>query len=259
METLLLSKSRLNTYCLCPEKFRLTYIEKIVLEKTPIPLLEGSALHHIVENCLVYGKTVPHMAEEAAKEYWASIQLAGTEYPDEGAFKAAQTNILQEAKAFLSMIGELATYQMETYFEHPLVHPLSGQVDESILLRGYADIIDSPEKDVTRIIDIKTSAKSPNSEQANRALELTVYAYLMACTFGFHIEVPVSLLYLVRAKEAKVIWLNSSRAMPDFLKVYDAIINVAQAIRQGLFWKNPGLHCAWCQHQDLCFTKRMAA
>ena len=62
MEPLLLSKSRLNTYCLCPEKYRLTYVEKIVPEKTAIPLIEGSALHHIVENCLVYGKTVPNMA-----------------------------------------------------------------------------------------------------------------------------------------------------------------------------------------------------
>lgn len=259
MEPLPLSKSRLNTYCLCPEKFRLTYIEKIVLEKTPILLIEGSALYHIVENCLVYGKTVPYMAEVASQEYWSTVQLVQTEYSDEAAFMAAQKNILQEAEGFLGMIGTLNTHQMETYFEHPLVHPLSGEVNEGILLRGYADIIDTPEKDVTRIIDIKTSARLPNSEQANRALELTVYAYLMACIFGFHIEVPVSFLYLVRAKEAKSLWLNSKRSMPDFVKLYDTVTSIAQAIRQGLFWKNQGMHCAWCQHQDLCFSKRMAA
>lgn len=259
MEPLLLSKSRLNTYCLCPEKYRLTYVENIVPEKTAIPLIEGSALHHIVENCLVYGKAVPNMAEEASREYWTNIALHETEYADETALAQAQEKILDEAKAFLENIGPLNTWQMEAYFEHPLVDPLTGDVDESILLRGFADIIDQPEPEVTRIIDIKTSAKSPNQERGNRALELTVYAYLMACEFGFQIQVPVSLLYLVRSKEPKVMWLDSLRAESDFVELYGTIRHIATAIRQGLFWKNQGISCSWCQHQEICFGKSLAA
>ena len=126
-------------------------------------------------------------------------------------------------------------------------------------MRGYADIIDQPEKDKIRVIDIKTSAKSPNLEQANRALELTVYAYLMGCKMGFHLEIPVSLLYLVRTKEPKVVWLNAQRSLPDFVQLYDTIMSVSHAIEQGLFWKNQGLQCSWCQHQEICFGTRMAA
>ena len=259
MDPLLLSKSRINTYCQCPEKFRLTYVEKILLDKTPTALIEGSALHHIVENCLVYGKTVPHMAIEASKEFWSSINLETTEYADSTAFQAAQQKILSEAIRFLDLIGELNTYQMETYFEKPLTHPITGEVDDSVILRGYADIIDTPEKDVTRIIDIKTSAKSPHVDQANRAMELTVYAYLMACTFGFQIHVPVSLLYLVRSKESKVVWLNSERSMSDFVNLYQEISNIVHAIRHGLFWKNQGIHCCWCAYQEICFAKKLAA
>ncbi|WP_165072840.1 PD-(D/E)XK nuclease family protein [Desulfovibrio sp. ZJ200] len=259
MEPLLLSKSRLNTYCLCPEKYRLTYVEKIVPEKTAVPLIEGSALHHIVENCLVYGKTVPNMAEEASREYWTNIAVQETEYADEAGFRQAQEKILNEAKAFLEKIGPLNTWQMEAYFEHPLVDPLTGEMDESILLRGFADIIDQPEPELTRIIDIKTSAKSSSLEQGNRTLELTVYAYLLACEFGFQIQIPVSLLYLVRSKEPKVVWLNSLRAESDFVKLYGSIRHIATAIRQGLFWKNQGINCLWCQHQELCFGKCLAA
>lgn len=259
MEPLLLSKSRLNTYCLCPEKYRLTYVEKIMPEKTAIQLIEGSALHHIVENCLVYGRAVPNMAEEASREYWANIAIQETEYADADDFTQAQETILDEAKTFLEKIGPLNTWRMETYFEHPLVNPLTGEVDESILLRGFADIIDQPEPDLTRIIDIKTSARSPNPEQGNRALELTVYAYLMACEFGFQIQVPVSLLYLVRSKEPRVMWLNSMRAESDFVKLHGTIRHIATAIRQGLFWKNQGVNCLWCQHQELCFGKCVAA
>ena len=259
MEPLLLSKSRLNTYCQCPEKYRLTYVENIRCERTPVALVEGSALHHIVENSLVYGKNIPDIAKVSSAEFWAGIVWETTEYPDANAYKKAQESILAEAREFLQKIGNLNTYQMETYFEHPLVNPMTEEIDETILLRGYADIIDSPAKDVTRIIDIKTSAKSPNMEQANQALELTVYAYLLACKFGFHIEMPVALLYLVRSKEKKVLWLNSERSMPDFVKAYETMQTVASAIRQGLYWKNQGLHCSWCEHQELCFAKRLAA
>lgn len=259
MQPLLLSKSRLNTYCQCPEKFRLTYVEKIIPDKTPIPLVEGSALHHIVGNCLVYGKKVPDLAAEVSREFWQNHHWQKTAYPDESAFQKAQENILQEATDFVEKIGELKTHEMETYFEHPLVHPVSGEVDESIILRGYADIIDTDPNGMTRVIDIKTTARTPNTEQANRAMELTVYAYLVACTFGFHIELPVSLLYLVRSKQPKVIWLHSERRMPDFLKLHENIVSISHAIRQGLFWKNQGMHCTWCVHQDICFAGCMAA
>lgn len=258
MQTLLLSKSRLNAFCLCPEKYRLTYVENIRPERTPVNMIEGSAIHHVVENSLVYGN-IENIAEASSDEYWSNIKFQNTEYASEGELENARIKTLAESKAFLEKIGKLNTWRMETYFEHPLVNPVTGEVDDSILLRGYTDIIDKPRKDFTRVIDIKTTAKSPCMEQANRALELTVYAYLVACSLGFHIELPVSLLYLVRTKEPKVVWLESVRKMDDFISLYETIIHVAAAIRQGLFWKNHGTQCAWCQHQQICFGKPLAA
>lgn len=257
MEPLYLSKSRLNTYCQCPEKYKLRYIDQIVPEKTAIPLVEGSALHHIVENALVYSK-VPNMAAAASKEYWDKIDPVSVAYESEQDFKTAQENVLTEAQGFLSMIGSLNCLDMESYFEHPLTNPTTGEVDESIVIRGYADLLDNPEDNVVRIIDIKTSAKAPSSEQANRCLELGVYAYLMAVTFGFHCEIPVSLLYLVRTKTPKVVWLDSLRKGDDFLKVYDTIVSISTAIRHGLFWKNQGMACSWCEYSDMCFTSMAA-
>ena len=259
MEPLLLSKSRINTYCQCPEKFRLTYIEKIILDKTPTAIIEGSALHHIIENCLVYGKNIPDIANEASKEFWSSINIENTEYSDIDALKNAQEKILSESKNFIELIGELNTYQMETYFENPLIDPITGEVDDSVIIRGYADIIDNPQKDIIRIIDIKTSAKSPHADQANRAKELTVYSYLMACTFGFHIHIPVSFLYLIRSKESKIVWLNSERTMKDFIELHHEIYRIVYAIRHNLFWKNHGIHCCWCGYQEICFTKHLNA
>lgn len=259
MQPLLLSKTRLNTYCLCPEKYRLTYVENILLDKTPVNMVEGSAIHHIVENALVYGKQIPNMAEIASDEYWKSVKLADTEYANEEELEKARIKTLAESKVFLEKIGKLDTWQIESWHEHPLVNPISGEVEESILIRGFSDILDHPQKDVTRIIDLKTTAKSPNMDQANRALELTVYAYLLACKFGFNAEFPVSLLYLVRTKEPKIVWLESIRKLDDFVKLHETILRIATAIRQGLFWKNQGMQCAWCQHEEICFGKTIAA
>ena len=205
MEPLLLSKSRLNMFCQCPERYRLTYIEGIKPEKIPTAMLEleGSALHHIIENSLLYAKKIPNIAEVASNEFWDKINLADTNYLSKTKFELAKENILVEANSLLEKIGTLKTYQMETYFEHPLVNPLTGEIDKCLILRRYADIIDTPAKNVTRIIDLKTSGKSPSSTQADRSLDLTVYAYLMACKFGFHIKPKTSLLYLVRTKEKK--------------------------------------------------------
>lgn len=259
MQTLYLSKSRLNTYCLCPEKYRLTYIENIHPEKKAIPLIEGSALHHIVENSLIYGAKIPNIAQAVSEEFWNDVPFETTEYQDAETMNAAKDKILSEARVFLEKIGEVNTHQMETYFEHPLVNPVSGEIDNDIIIRGYADIIDSPMPDIMRIIDLKTTARTPNMEQGHRAMELTIYAYLMACTFGFHIEMPVCLLYLVRTKEPKVIWLDSMRSMPDFVEMHASILNIANAIRHELFWKNQGLQCSWCEHQEICFAKTIAA
>ena len=259
MKPLYLSKTRLNTYCLCPEKYRLTYIENIRPEKKAVQLIEGSALHHIVENSLVYGRNIPNIAKAVSAEYWKEITLEETAYPDMEAMTLAQDKILSEAEVFLEKIGQLNTWQMETDFEKPLANPVTGEIDKNIIIRGYADIIDQPEPDLTRVIDIKTTAKSPNMDQANRAMELTVYAYLMACAYGFHIELPVSLLYLVRTREPKVIWLNSLRSLPDFIKIHATILRIASAINQDLYWQNQGMHCSWCDHQEICFGKTVAA
>ena len=258
MEPLYLSKSRLACFCTCPQKYKLTYIDKIVPEKTPTNMVEGSAIHHIVEQAIVY-KAVPNMADVAAQEFWNKIELSSVAYESQEDFTAAQEKVLSESKRFLELIGDLNTYQLETYMEHPLVNPENGEVDESIVIRGFADLIDKPAPKTTRIIDLKTSAKSPSQDQANKSIDLDVYSYLMACQFGFECEIPVSLLYLVRAKEPKIVWLNSLRKSDDFLNVYDMIVSIASAIRQNLFWKNAGMNCGWCDHKDLCFANRMAA
>lgn len=259
MSKLYLSKSRVNTYTLCAEKYRLKYVEKIEPEKKPTALLEGSALHYLIENSLVYGKDIPNIVDATSEEFWQNIRLEQTEYENAETFSKAKDNILNLAKTFIPIIGELNTYQLETYFEKPLTNPETGVINDDIIVHGYTDIIDSPQPGITRIIDIKTTGRTPNTSLANVAPELSMYAYMMAAEFGWHIKLPVSFLYLVKSKTPKVLWLNSERSLPDFMAIYRTLVNVATGIQNELFWKNYGQHCSWCQYHNLCYAQGQCA
>ena len=253
MTTLRLSKSKIGTFTLCPQKYQYTYVDKIIPEKTPKAMLEGSALHHVIENTIVYGDKIAEISRVASDEFWKDIELTGTEYESPEVMKNAQDSVLKEAETFLTQIDPLNPVDMETYFEYPLFNPETGEVHENILLRGYMDLIDCTDDGIYRVIDIKTSARTPFDWQADRSLELSTYAYLLASRFGWNSCIPVSYLYLVRTKNPKVVWLNSARSRKDFQQTYSMLLSISQAILQGNFYKNIGMHCSWCQHQDICF------
>lgn len=257
MEVLKLSKSRVGTFTLCPQKYRYLYVDKIIPEKTPTAMLEGLALHHVVENTLVYGDKISDITEASSSEFWKDVHLSNTEYQDHEELQKAQEGILEEAKGFLAQIGSFSPVEMETYFEFPLSNPETGEVHEDILLRGYMDLIDLTDDSKFRIIDIKTTSKSPFNWQGDRSLELSIYAYLLARRFEcWDSHIPVAYLYLVRTKHPKVIWLNSTRNHQDYQETYESLVSISQAMRNGNFYKNVGMQCSWCQYQDLCFPKQ---
>ena len=80
----------------------------------------------------------------------------------------------------------------------------------------------------------------------------------MACKFGFHIEPKTSLFYLVRSNEKKVVWLNSSRRLKDYIWLYGQIKAIAKAINEGVFWKNQDMSCSWYTLQHICFAENKA-
>ena len=167
MTTLRLSKSKIGTFTLCPQKYQYTYVDKIIPEKTPKAMLEGSALHHVIENTIVYGDKIAEISRVASDEFWKDIELTGTEYESPEAMKKAQDSVLKEAETFLTQIDPLNPVDMETYFEYPLFNPETGEVHENILLRGYMDLIDCTDDGIYRVIDIKTSARTPFDWQAD--------------------------------------------------------------------------------------------
>ena len=138
-----------------------------------------------------------------------------------------------------------------------MIHPLTGEESEDIALNGFIDLIVAGADGSYCVIDLKTVARKPREGMARVALELSLYAYLMSLPFtGPEFDpVQVALLYLVRTKTQQVIWDEGRRSLPHYVELYRICVNVAQDIQEGNFWKNPGMHCGWCDFQTLCYAE----
>ena len=248
---LTLSKSKLNAYIQCPEKYRLAYELEIRPLKSDPALVEGSCLHHLVESALVYQK---HLELEsilalASERYWEATPIETCDYLTVENYYLAQRQCLEEAKQFLAQIGELDYLSMEQHIAVPLTDPITMEQVPHINLQGYIDLIDVV-AERERIIDIKTASRKPNKGMANIALELTLYAYLNS--YPKFADSLVVYLNLIRTKEPKIAWDESQRTMEDYVELVGICKNVAVNILERRFWRNPGTHCSWCDYQSLC-------
>ena len=240
-----LSKSRIACYTQCPMKYRLRYLDDITVPATPA-MIEGSALHAIVEAGL--------RAEDisrASNDYWSTLSLFDTAYANDQSMEEAKVKVLGEARRFLELIGPLNVYDVETYMEGHLTNPVTGEVDFGIVLHGYADLLIADDTG-TRVVDIKTSARTPSVSAADRSIDLDVYGALFTQTFG-HNDVDADLLYLVRTREPKTLWLRSYRDPFDFQRLFETVQQVHYGITHELFWRSPSMLCASCPYCGLCF------
>ena len=255
------SKSKLNTYLACPMKYYLHYELGMRALKTSTTLVEGSAIHHLVESGLVYGRYITDALEEASRSFWQERPFERCAYETEEEYLAAQELCLRQSRIFLDELGPLPARSMELELESCLIHPLTRQINEEISLIGYLDLLLVAQDGTPYLVDLKTVSRSPRDRMAHVALELSMYGYLYAQPFVEmdFTRISVALIYLIRTKQPKVHWDESTRSLPHFVEIFDICEKVADLIDQRCFWKNPGMHCSWCDQQSLCYADETSA
>jgi hypothetical protein len=254
------SKSKLNTYLSCPRKYYLHYELGMRAKKASKTLIEGSAIHHIVESGLVY-RQISDIAEESSRIFWEDNPFENCCYETEQEYLSAQQLCLFQSKKFLEGLGPLPALRMEMEYQCPLIHPLTGETREDISLLGYLDLLLLGEDGTPCLVDLKTVGKTPREGMSRVALEMSLYAYLYTQPFDSmeFSHYPVALVYLIRTKEPKVHWDESTRSLPHFVEIFNICSQVASSIERGCFWRNPGMHCSWCDQQSLCYMDEALA
>lgn len=146
----------------------------------------------------------------------------------------------------------------------PVIEPVQVQRFFRLELQGYPmDLtgrIDIEEAETIR--DTKTSAKSPQEDEAHTSDQLTIYALGKKVTTGV-LPKRLYLDYLIKTKTAKTLTLETERTEADFKRIFRLIERGIEVIDKGVFMPNPsGWWCSnrWCGYwADTCpFGRRKA-
>jgi len=244
------SASRLNAFQSCRLKFYFRYILKL---RKPV----GAALH--------VGKSVHAALQEWSKrrwhskpsgcedirdgfnDHWISLQVE-----DPVDFEPGE-EAMEQAKAW----GLVEMYLRDTPIpsaEKPLAVEVAVDIDLAShglpVLRGVIDLI----RPGGKIVDFKTTATSPNLEQATHRnqLQLTAYGLLYREATGEK-ESGFELHHLVKTKVPKlVITTHNPVDMKQETKLFRSIESYVDGVEREDWVASPGLQCVACEFFNEC-------
>jgi CRISPR/Cas system-associated exonuclease Cas4 (RecB family) len=242
------SASRLGCWQQCRLKFYFRYV-------VSIPKRATAALH--------IGKVV-HRVLQA----WNMARWRGQPLNNEG-FKQLFDNDWKERqdRSAINWDGEETDEQnktwtlVQTYFaetpvganerpeavEVPMEAELPGGLPKLV---GIIDLVRSG----GRIVDFKTSAKTPDAEKVEHLHEtqLSCYSTLYRDATGGK-EAGVELHHLVKLKTPKVV-ITPMAPMTDLqqVRLYRSIESYMEGLSRRDFVPSPGLHCSSCEYFNEC-------
>jgi CRISPR/Cas system-associated exonuclease Cas4 (RecB family) len=260
-----ISKSSLTTFIQCPEKYRLAYELKIKPIKKPSDLLIGSSTHYLIASFFIRNRAGQSCdLKELVGDYWSRYSLENTDFATMEELDGGMLQSLAYAKVFLAETN-LKPTEVEYTFSLPVVNVVTGEILPDVELVGVIDLIDTP-NGKRRAIEIKTKSKKPDAFAAATSVELTCYAYRLrslndqpACASHADRDViPVAYANIIKTKKPYLQWQDQERSRRDFVDLFHTIETVADNIREARFYKNPGVHCNWCDYKPICSRDRAA-
>ena len=257
-----LSDSALNMLYKCGQQYYYRYVEG---KKIPpgIAAVIGRATHKSVyldlQNKIDKGvlrdiSDVEDAARDGINGEWQRGDRLVEEELKESAKKLKGAAVDQSVALSVLHHDELA----------PIIEPVQVERFFRLELQGYPmDLvgrIDIEEAETIR--DTKTSAKSPQEDEAHMSDQLTIYALGKKVETGV---MPKKLYmdYLIKTKVPKTLTLETERTDADFDRIFRLIERGIEVIDKGTFTPNPsGWWCSdrWCGFwADTCpFGRRKA-
>lgn len=242
-----LTKSKLVSYLTCPFKYGLAYELGVRPKKMALELALGRAVHNMITKGFLTQKDEGELAEEA----WEGLS-PDTVDASEAEIAEAKSQSIRLKKAFHEAV-EISPIKVEYELVTPVQHPITLEV-LPVDLSGRMDLVDEADG-VTRVIEIKTKARSGNGS-SKLSQELTFYAYQLFME-GVD-ELTVAYLDIIKGKTPKVQLDQSPRTQKDFVEFFYLVKAVSEGIQKGYMFKNPGVHCSWCDFRPVCVEDREA-
>jgi len=263
-----LSKSRMTRYATCPRSYRLAYQLNVKPVKTPVELLIGKSAHKLIaESFLARAINVIPDLVQSLDDFWAGEMQEPATRPE---IEQAKREAGRYATLFINEV-DLQPLAVEKEFSIPIVNYENGDV-LPVSLVGIVDLVDrpngstgSPHGGTPRALEIKTRSRKADDMLPRVSLELTCYAYWIRHQLLSELgedahddKIPVGYLNIIKTKTPSIQKQEGFRTTRDFIELYETAKAVYENIMKGMFYRNPGTHCGWCDYAPVCAGKDRA-
>ena len=235
-EIIFLSASAIETYKMCPLKFRFSRIDKLPQNAKKPQLIFGNIIHKVLQRF-----------HEPNKEITSNriIRLLNEEWKkDDFDYRVREEKFKEQGIKILKKYVENITKNIPEVIKTE--ENFSFDIGP-ITIRGAIDRIDKNIEGI-EIIDYKTS-KTPSS--AKNSLQLAIYSmYLEQLEDPDLGGIPLkSSFYFLRNTDDPI--KSHTFTKDQIAESKEIIIDVAAGIRSKHFDPNTGKHCDWCDYKAL--------
>ena len=235
-----LSASAVDTYERCGLQFKLERDWRIAA-KPAAAMQYGAAIHRVL------------------KTYFDSVRLSRPKTDEEliGLFRQDLASAkIQEAYQH-ELYEELGIAQLTDFLAsaRKIANPQVLHTEESFeihigetVVGGRIDRIDRRPDGTVAVVDYK-SGKTKDQEDADKSLQLSLYAIAAQEKWGYNVGV---LIFHNLEENVPIVTMRSTS---DLLAARERVTAAAQGIADGIFNAKPGNHCNFCAYRSLCPEK----
>ncbi|PIR73503.1 MAG: hypothetical protein COU40_02070 [Candidatus Moranbacteria bacterium CG10_big_fil_rev_8_21_14_0_10_35_21] len=238
-----ISYSSLDTYLICPLKYKFQVIDRIKTPKSKEAVF-GSVIHDTMK--FIQTPSILSPTLDQAMEHFANAwNPAVFENPDEerGAFSQGIKIIQEYYKK--NNPTDFNIVDLESRFQFEI-----GPEGDSHTISGIIDRIDKTEEGY-EIIDYKTTKKMPTQDKVDNDLQLSVYLRAFLSRYPKEInnldKITVSLYFLKHGVK-----LSAKRTKEQLDKSEQLFLDTIKIIETGKFEPSISPLCDWCGYQNLC-------
>ncbi|UCD63027.1 MAG: PD-(D/E)XK nuclease family protein [Candidatus Zixiibacteriota bacterium] len=250
------SHSSLDTFRICPRKFRYAYIDKVpVVRVVTADTYLGTAVHRVLKNLYTLGADGVLLAQdEAMSAYRAEWDKLDTR-------QVSVTSDYYTVDDYIRIGEEILGRHYERYQPFNQGTLLGAELYLDFVLpntpfrfRSYIDRLWKRDDDTVEICDYKTGQALMTADDPRFLAQMGLYQLAVQAKYPGLDDIELA-QYLLR-KDMVI----RRRLRPDELdelaeSLRQAVVNTIEAARLGDFPAQEGTHCVYCNYQDRCPAK----
>ena len=252
-----ISFTQINTYMICPLKYKFQYIDQLEWPFVPAGLLFGSAVHKALEHFYTGKK---ENRKISYKELWSIFEGSWMKEQKNRPIFYSSGDSEKRLFAVAEKLIKLITVQthsrrilaIEKDFEIEIENTETGEKLE-LPLRGKIDLIEKDKDGTITVVDHKTAARKFTKVKIDYDLQMSCYAAVLH-HHGMNKQNRIVYRFDVylKNKSPEIVSYCTERTEGNVTVLFHIAKNVITAINNKIFYPNRGFYCSDCVFKDPC-------